>query len=275
MGMPAAIFIWPRIHGIHGIRVIIVVSDLHAGHPDADVPAFLGLLDACASHEPGTLVLLGDIFDFWRRRNGPLMLEQSALIERLIALEGWRVHCVAGNHDYALLAMSARWGERGPFPITKRLRLEEAGRTTLFVHGYELEVYGAFEPLSVEGYEKLSERLCAMGDISGTVTGRIYDLYAGGLDLSGRADALRRPPGERESVGAAGDLADSPARHLVLGMEHGDRLVYGHTHRPKVSKDGLVANSGSWIGEGDDSRTYLRIEDDRVALRRWGRDPFP
>lgn len=255
--------------------MILVASDVHAGHPDADVPAFLGFLEACASSEPGTLVLLGDIFDFWRRRNGPLMIEQSALIKRLIGLEGWRVQCVAGNHDYALLAISKRWAERGPFPITKRLLLEEDGRTNLFVHGYELEVYGAFEPLSVEGYEMLSERLCAMGDIGGTVTGRLYDLYAGGLDLSGRGEAVRRPPVERESIGAAEDLANSPARHLLLGMEAGDRLVYGHTHRPSVSADGLIANAGSWIGEGDESRTYLRIEDDRVDLRRFGRDPFP
>ncbi len=255
--------------------MILVASDVHAGHPDAAVPAFLEFHEACAAHEPGTLVLLGDILDLWRRRNGPLLLEQGALIEHLTGLDGWRVHWVVGNHDYAFLAISKRWAERGPFPIARQLLLEEDGRTTLFVHGYELEVYGAFEPLSVEGYENLAERLCAMGDLGGSVTGRLYDLYVGGIDLSGRGDAIRRPPAERESVSAAEDLANSPARHLLLGMEAGDRLVYGHTHRPMVSADGLVANSGSWIGEGDESRTYLVIEDDTVALRRWGRDPFP
>ena len=66
----------------------------------------------------------------------------------------------------------------------------------------------------------------------------------------------------------------SPARHLLLGMEVGDRLVYGHTHRPSVSPDGLVANPGSWVHDGA-ALSYLRIEDDEVALRVFGRDPFP
>lgn len=270
--VPAAIFIAPRAHRNY---VILVVSDLHAGHPDADVPAFLEFLEACGSVEGGALVLLGDIFDLWRRRNGPLLVEHGELLDRLTRLRGMDVRYLVGNHDFSLLAIAARGGGRGPFPVARRLLLEEGGRTTLFLHGYELEVYGSMEPVSVEAYEAFSARMCAVGDLGGAVTGRIYDLYARGLDLAGRREALQRPPHERSGLDAAEALAHSPARHLLLGMEDGDRFVYGHTHRPSVSPDGLVANPGTWIGGGGESGTYLRIENDQVALRRFGRDPFP
>ena len=255
--------------------MILVASDLHAGHPAAAVPAFLEFLEACESVEGGTLVLLGDIFDLWRRRNGPLLVEHGELLDRLTGLRGLDVRYLVGNHDYALLEIARRAGDRGPFPVEKRLVLEEGGRTTLFLHGYELEVYGSLEPFSVEAYEALSSRMCAVGDLGGVVTGRIYDLYARGLDLAGKREALQRPPHERPSLEAAEILAHSPARRLLLGMEAGDRLVYGHTHRAAVSSDGLSANPGAWVEDGGESGTYLVIEDDVVALRRFGRDPFP
>ena len=255
--------------------MILVVSDVHAGHPAADVSAFLEFLEACESIDGGTLVLLGDIFDLWRRRNGPLLVEHGELLDRLMHLPGLDIRYLVGNHDYALLAIAARSAGRGPFPIAQRLLLEEDGRTTLFLHGYELEVYGSLEPVSVEAYEAFSSRMCAVGDLGGAVTGRLYDLYARGLDLTGKREALQRPAHERSTLDAAETLAHSPASRLLLGIAAGDRLVYGHTHRPDVSADGLVANPGAWVEDGSTSRTYLRIEDDRVDLRRFGRDPFP
>lgn len=255
--------------------MILVASDLHAGNPAAAVPAFLEFLEACESVDGGTLVLLGDIFDLWRRRNGPLLVEHGDLLDRLTRLRGLDVQYLVGNHDYTLLDIAARSGGRGPFLVGKRLLLDEGGRTTLFLHGYELEVYGSLEPVSVEAYEAFSARMCAVGDLGGAVTGRLYDLYARGLDLAGKREALQRPPHERSTLDAAETLARSPARRLLLGMEAGDRLVYGHTHRASVSADGLVANPGAWVEDGGESGTYLRIEDDAVALRRFGRDPFP
>ncbi len=256
-------------------HVILVVSDLHAGHPDAAVPEFLSFLDACETAQIGTLVLLGDIFDLWRRKNGPLLIEHGALIERLIDLDGVDLRYVVGNHDYALLEIAERNGGRGPFPIQKRLLLEEeGGRTTLFLHGYDLEVWGALEPLSVEAYEVFSSRMCAVGDFGGAAAGRLVELYSRGLDLVARRETLARPAHERPTLDGAEALARSPARHLLLGMEPGDRLVYGHTHRPSVSADGLVANPGSWVADGG-ALTYLKIENDEVALRHFGRDSFP
>lgn len=258
-----------------GSHVFLVVSDLHAGHPNADVAAFIEFLEACESIDGGTLVLLGDIFDLWRRRNGPLLVEHGDLLNRLTSLRGVDVRYLVGNHDYALLALAARSGGQGPFPVERQARIEEGGRTTLFLHGYELEVYGSLEPVSVEAYEAFSARMCAVGDLGGAVTGRLYDLYARALDLSGKREALQRPAHERATLDAAETVARSPARRLLLGMGARDRLVYGHTHRPSVSADGLTANPGAWIEDGGESGTYLRIEDDEVALRRFGRDPFP
>jgi len=255
--------------------VILVVSDLHAGNPDAAVSEFLSFLDACESAGIETLVLLGDVFDLWRRKNGPLLVEHGGLIDRMIGLEGVDLQYVVGNHDYALLEIAERAGGRGPFSIRKRLLIEEGGRTTLFMHGYDLEVWGALEPLSVEAYEAFASRMCAVGDFGGAAAGRLVELYSRGLDLVARRETLARPAHERPTLDAAEALAHSPARHLLLGMKKGDRLVYGHTHRPSVSADGLVANPGAWVAGGDDALNYLRIENDEVALRRFGRDSFP
>ena len=62
-------------------------------------------------------------------------------------------------------------------------------------------------------------------------------------------------------------LLDSARRELSArsGIE---LLVYGHSHVPalvRISPNQIYANPGSWL----DRPTFLRITDDRVALREW------
>ena len=51
--------------------MIVAVSDVHLGHKDeGKQERFLEFLDRCDTGEIDHLVLLGDIFDFWRRSKG-------------------------------------------------------------------------------------------------------------------------------------------------------------------------------------------------------------
>ena len=45
----------------------VVVSDVHLGYKRSDAVAFDRFLDTLLAQRPDQLVLLGDIFDFWRR----------------------------------------------------------------------------------------------------------------------------------------------------------------------------------------------------------------
>ena len=154
--------------------MIIAVSDWHLGyHDDASPkgPAYAGLdkqlailkfLDLCRNEEDLTdLVLLGDIFDFWRSANcGIFTLPLSAYADRKkslgmasyaeakqssISMEDLdpgvrrifrnqeilhgigtlpaKVHYVIGNHDYYLLRLSGRNPGGLPFPVEKNIRL--------------------------------------------------------------------------------------------------------------------------------------------------------
>jgi predicted phosphodiesterase len=44
-------------------------------------------------------------------------------------------------------------------------------------------------------------------------------------------------------------------------------LVYGHTHRPFISKN--VVNLGSWVKEQNINNTYLEIRDGSMRLIRF------
>ena len=65
---------------------------------------------------------------------------------------------------------------------------------------------------------------------------------------------------------------------MLLGMRPDEILVYGHTHRPFLNKEGAVVNTGCWVDElsrEKDQNRYLRIEDGRMDLRAFDVDEFP
>lgn len=96
--------------------------------------------------------------------------------------------------------------------------------------------------------------------------------------MSKKADIIRRPPHERASIDQVHELATSKGVYVLLGMHPGDKLVYGHTHKPFINNEKTVANTGSWVVEGPADRprnTYVLIENGQMELRRFGIDPFP
>ncbi len=268
--------------------MIVAVSDVHLGHEDAGKQErFLEFLDRCDTGKIDHLVLLGDIFDFWRRSNGLIFYcggrkrdpRDQANIERLVntnceilaklsALQVKKLHYVVGNHDYYIHRLQKRNPESYPFEVSKTLRLEEEGRGYFFTHGYDMDVFATMESLmSIDQYEKLSESLCFLTDKSGWLASCLWSTSEKILDLKNRIGSMQKPPGERkEEVDLIQQFAESRAANLFLGMHPMDSLVYGHTHIPgskKMTCGACVANTGCW--SGDDQGWYVKIVDGEVT----------
>jgi UDP-2,3-diacylglucosamine pyrophosphatase LpxH len=263
--------------------MIIAVSDLHLGWKDeGKQEKFLEFLERCDSRDIDHLVLLGDIFDFWRRSNGKifsctetneknrrLVKNNTDIIAKLGQLQAKNIHYVVGNHDYYIHRLKKRNPDSYHFQVSKTKRLQDGRNWFFFTHGYDIDVYATMESLmSIDQYEQLSESLCFMTDKTGWLAHCIWEFSEVFGKLKDKIDYLQQSPDKRQSdIDAIKAFADSCAAYLYLGMCPTDSLVYGHTHVPyREAMDGgrCVANTGSWSGDGP--CTFVRISDGELEV---------
>jgi len=111
-----------------------VVGDVHLTPEEPEVARrFLAYLDRVAQGG-GTLVLLGDLFDWWvGRRQADRQAFARAILERLgaVARAGVRLTFVEGNRDYAFDGADGLDVEVWPDVVRTRL----GGRTVVLSHG--------------------------------------------------------------------------------------------------------------------------------------------
>jgi UDP-2,3-diacylglucosamine pyrophosphatase LpxH len=258
--------------------MIIVISDVHLGYARSNRDSFREFLEQCTSIELDHFIILGDLLDFWRANNARVIVDSQDILGLIGRLNAKSIHYIPGNHDYYIHRLTERYRDFYPFQVSKRLRLEDGGQVINFFHGYELEVLTSLEPMTVESYERWSERMCFSERITGNLAMWIWDFIENRNEVTEKAILMRKPPYERSSFDRVRDLATSEGVYLVLGMRPGEKLVYGHTHRPFLSEDGRVANTGSWVDEGPPDRprnTYLTIENGKIELKVFGKDRFP
>lgn len=261
---------------------ILAVSDIHLGTGESNREDFFRFLDACDAGGIDHLVLLGDIVDFWRRNNAKIIndTKNAEILDKIARLNAGQVHYVVGNHDYALLHYFERYGDNFPFSVTKHLRLEDGGNSFYFIHGYELEVHETLEPATVDQYEQFCGNMCYAEDVIGGFAGTLWDLKEGCEEIIEKTTKfLRTPPNERGKIENLYNLAISKGAYILLGMKPDEYLIYGHTHRPYISEQHRRANTGAWVQDETLSpasiNTYVSITGGRMALRKFGRDPFP
>ena len=91
--------------------MIIVVSDVHLGYDKCNHNAFASFLNKCNSSSIDHLVLLGDLFDFWRCNNAHIvMAETYAKIFNILGnLAIKNIHYIVRNHDYYMLRLNERY----------------------------------------------------------------------------------------------------------------------------------------------------------------------
>lgn len=243
------------------------MSDVHLGYDRSDAWAFERFLDTLLAQRPDKLVLLGDIFDFWRRSDADLLTENQRIVEKLLQLP---IVYVNGNHDYSMLKLSTRFPEQPGFKVVTSLRLQN--QRFVLIHGYDLEVFTSMETVGLDAYEAFSEAMCHAGQTGGTVASWIWafvELVKGKLDAAGRdllAKVANEPAEIRQTLQKIDTFAKSTVRAIPLGLQPDDVLIFGHTHRP--FKDDRTANTGSWVMEpGKKEHTFIEITDNVFDLK--------
>jgi UDP-2,3-diacylglucosamine pyrophosphatase LpxH len=238
----------------------IVVSDVHLGIPDSNRDKFMDFIDNLGT-DVERLVLLGDIFDFWRRDPVGVLLENIDIVQKLLSLEPRiNVHFVIGNHDFHLIKFP-----RSYFGITFNLNydlsLEYGGTTYHFLHGYQLEHKRFGRSLDI--YEAFADKLCMAGDDVGHAADAIWNVIGGGSSIvRERTNKIIQPPEDRD-LGKLKDYAFDLVNPEGEGIYKGEFLVYGHTHEPFLDDDKRVANTGSWVKP---SASYLEIDAGGIQL---------
>lgn len=247
--------------------MIIVLSDLHLGYEKCNRDDILRFLDSLTDLNIDKIILLGDIFDFWRRNNASSVTENSDILQKMTSLNT-DIYYVIGNHDYYMLNLAERY-ENFPFIVSKHLRLSNGGSDFYFVHGYELEVLSNLEPLNIEDYERFSEKMCFAEDIIGKFAGYIWKFIQGKNNVATQVESMRKIPHERENIDKIYKLVVSEGKKLFLGVKPEEKLIFGHTHRPFITNKGDVANTGSWVDDISKNvqNGYIEIIDGNMKLK--------
>ncbi len=252
--------------------MIIVVSDVHLGYDRSNKDDFISFLDKCDTQEIEHLVLLGDIFDFWRFSRADVFIKNDDAFRKLNSLRAKNIHYVVGNHDFILLKLYNEDKTNYPFVVTRSLRLESGGKKFFFVHGYDLEV--ATGSMTVENYEKFAGHMCFNTNLVDKIAIILWDIIGNLSNIKTRIQMATNPPHKRGIIDLIQKLSISSSVSMLLGMQLDEILVFGHTHKPFLFDDKVV-NTGSWVNEVPDKRSqnsYVKIVDGRMELKYYNRD---
>ncbi len=256
--------------------MIVAVSDIHLGMKPNDprerrFKNFLIHLRDNILEQEDNFVLLGDIFDFWRRDIDDVMLMSEGIIEKLMDLnqKGIKLHYVIGNHDYYMNNIAEQ--VKIMFETAgKRLVLSDGSGSQstkfLFMHGYQLEVMANPYIKDLELYERTAELFCRTSGITAslfrnTIIPKIDILSKLAPNKSYRR-SMMFPPETRLSnaIKDIERLAISNARTMYLGMKPGEWFVFGHTHMPFLDTASRTINTGSWMDEANEGYPCLVID---------------
>ena len=230
----------------------LVLSDAHLKPSDPE-----GVRRLCHFLEregagADTLVVLGDLFDFWFEWRGviPALGVPVHLCLRGLVEQGVRVVMVPGNHDFAL---GSFWREETGAEVVQgeELVLDASAGRVLLAHG---DGWAAPD----RSYRAL--RRVLRSSWAQWAFGRlVHPEWSLGLaDWTSRKSRhlMRRQP----DLWRAWYLQAAAAR-MVEGV---GLVILGHTHDPGLFPlpRGLYANCGDWV----DHRSSLWLEGDRVRL---------
>jgi UDP-2,3-diacylglucosamine pyrophosphatase LpxH len=257
---------------------IVVTSDQNLGYEHSNVIDFTNFLDYISTRDDvKSLVLLGDLIDMWRRDVSGLFLCFSDMIKKLLDLRDSKkidVYIVAGNHDYHLLKLQ---GQDYKFKFYQELPTSnvlitkgDGNKKYVFKHGWEFDM--AQHPL-------IMEAMCHnMSDAAGHAMSSIYNILQIAKDQfdkdlkeiidfhnqkqkDGYVENLLLPP-EQRLKSYLGDVE----KKAYLSVKEGEILIFGHTHRPFISSDNKVLNTGSWVSDAEFHNTFVELEETEMKL---------
>jgi UDP-2,3-diacylglucosamine hydrolase len=249
-------------------RPVYLTSDVHLGAiRDENEAAFLRWIEE-AGAVAGTLVIDGDLFDYWFEYGTVIPQGYTRALGALAAVvdAGVPVHLVGGNHDW--------WGGRyleeevGLHFHREPLDLTLAGRTAHLAHGDGLG------PGDV-GY-KILRTLLRSWPFRWAYRWLHPDL--GSLLANGASSTHLRGAPQARSLARAETL-ERWARETLHSRPEVALVVLGHTHVPalvEVDPGRFYLNCGDWVYH----RTFAVLEEGAApSLLTWSPDgaatPFP
>jgi predicted phosphodiesterase len=179
----------------------IVISDTHFGSSSStlqDPGKVDQLMDEISGEERGfdEVVLLGDIFDFWRVRPEKAVRDSIYFLKRLAEMDS-RILYVVGNHDHHLVVLNQedefmeRMARGDIYPVyVPSLRWNQTidghsiemhyptyqtsccQRTFLFTHGHHLNGIQAFSMQMVKRLRRISAGRCAKPPVSRSIAAK-------------------------------------------------------------------------------------------------------
>lgn len=241
---------------------LVVISDLHLGTYGCHAEELATYIE---SINPKTLILNGDIIDFWYLHWRYWPKSHMRVVELLIAKasQGVQVYYLTGNHDDLLRRFSNLI--LGNFSLVDKLVLTLGGKDYWFFHGDVLDATlddaGFFTRFLTKlggwGYDRLIL-------INRFVNKVLHLLGKPRLSLSKIVRAKSRDAMEhlKRFENTLADLAADKNYHGV---------VCGHVHAPgikllrsdKHQKDVLYLNSGDWV----EHLTALEFDGEAWTLR--------
>lgn len=229
-----------------------VISDAHLGVASLDTERRLVSFLRSLSGSAGSLLINGDLFDFWFEWKSVIPRNSFRALAALadVRESGVPILYVAGNHDC--------WGDdvlRKDIGVEYHLGYWEgsiAGWKARVDHGdglREKEDRGyriirpiMRNPLAIKAFRALHPNWATRLATGSSNASRTYRSRDEGRGL--RAIAMR-------------ELEADPSLDL---------LVYGHSHvaaLERVNDRGVFANAGSWL----DAPTFLRVTEEKIELR--------
>jgi UDP-2,3-diacylglucosamine hydrolase len=231
-----------------------VISDIHLGVTSPETERLFEKYLRSLHGRVQTLVINGDLFDFWFEWKHVIPRRGFRTLGELAALRdsGVEILWIAGNHDC--------WGGE---VLRKDVGVE-----------YHVGVWeGWIGPWKVrfehgDGLREVEDRRYRMirpimrSPLCIRLFRALHPDFATRI-ASGSSEASRV---HRARDGGAGLRAVAEGR--LRSDRSLDLVVFGHSHvaeLTRVPEAGVFGNAGSWL----DEPTYLQLTDERVELRRW------
>jgi len=231
-----------------------IVSDLHLGVAPPEVERSFESYLTHVTRTARTLVIAGDLFDFWFEWKTVIPRRGFRVLAALAAARdaGVRLVWLAGNHDCwggdvlredvgAEYHLGPWSGLIGPW----RTRVQHGdGLRELEDRRYRLVRPVMRSRLAIRAFRALHPDWATRLAVGSSQASRTYAARDAGRGL--RAVAL----------------AELERDHAV------DLLVYGHSHvaaLERFASGGVFGNAGSWL----DAPTFLLVTDHRTELRAW------
>jgi len=231
-----------------------IIADVHLG---VAAPAIERSFEKYLRTLPGdarSLVINGDLFDFWFEWNSVIPRRGFRALAELAAIRdaGVEIVWIAGNHDcwggdvlrddIGVTYHVGPWtGEIGPWNV----RIEHGdGLRDVEDRRYRMIRPVMRSPFAIRMFRWLHPDLATRIAMGSSSASRTYRALDGGSGL--------------RTIGHTRLQADRSLDLMVLGHSHVAALE-------KVTDRGIFANPGSWLN----GPTYLRLTDEEIALCSW------